>query len=327
MTFKALKIYKEGGAKIEVCSLDDLPKSNVLLQVYYSSINYKDALAATGKGKILRVFPLSGGIDVAGVVIESKDARFKPGDAVFATGYGLSQTHDGGYSQYQRVPADWLLHLPENLSLFESMAIGTAGFTAALAIQRMLDNFQSPDKGPVIVTGASGGVGSFAVDCLSTLGFDVFAVSSKPEVFDYLKSLGAKVILNRHELQMGERPLEKNEWGGAVDTLGGALLSWLTRTVVPHGNIAVCGLAGGVGINTTVMPFILRGINLLGIDSATCPMAYREVVWQRLASDMKPQHMDKIVVQTIGLENMMPVFERMLSGKTHGRYVVSLIDH
>lgn len=325
--FKALKIHKQGGAGIETLSLQDLPATGVLVQVHYSSINYKDALAATGKGKILRNFPLIGGIDAAGIVVESDDVRFKSGDPVLATGYGLSQEHDGGYSHYQRIPADWLLRVPDKLSLFEAMAIGTAGFTAALAIQRMQDNLQSVDMGPIVVTGASGGVGSFAIDCLSTLGFDVVAVSGKPECFDYLNSLGAIKVLPRAALQADERPLNRVRWGGAIDSVGGEMLSGLTQTVAPHGNIAVCGLAGGIGINTTVMPFILRGINLLGIDSATCPMMYRQAIWQRLAGDMKPKRLDRIVTQTVGLEEMMPVFERMLRGETHGRYVVRVMDY
>lgn len=327
--FQAFRIHDEGGktrAGIETINLSELSSGDVVIEAHYSSVNYKDALAGTGRGKILRRSPLIGGIDVSGVVASSEDKRFKAGDAVLVTGCGLSEVHDGGYAEYVRVPADWVIPLPQALDPFRAMAIGTAGFTAALAIKRLQENHQSPELGPILVTGATGGVGSFAIDMLSTLGFEVVALSGKSEAVPYLTSLGASRIVNRHNLEMGTQPLEKTQWGGAIDNVGGDILAWLTRTVSPWGNIVSIGLAGGVKLETTVMPFILRGVGLLGVSSSNCPLPWREPLWQRLGSDLKPRHLDKIASETVTLQQLPDVFERMLAGQTRGRVVVSLRD-
>ncbi|HEX2237642.1 MAG TPA: oxidoreductase [Gammaproteobacteria bacterium] len=327
--FQAFRIHDEGGktrAGIETINLSELSSGDVVIEAHYSSVNYKDALAGTGRGKILHRSPLIGGIDVSGVVASSEDKRFKAGDAVLVTGCGLSEVHDGGYAEYVRVPADWVIPLPQALDPFRAMAIGTAGFTAALAIKRLQENHQSPELGPILVTGATGGVGSFAIDMLSTLGFEVVALSGKSEAVPYLTSLGASRIVNRHNLEMGTQPLEKTQWGGAMDNVGGDILAWLTRTVSPWGNIVSIGLAGGVKLETTVMPFILRGVGLLGVSSSNCPLPWREPLWQRLGSDLKPRHLDKIASETVTLQQLPDVFERMLAGQTRGRVVVSLRD-
>jgi len=326
-TFRALRIY-EGNAgiasRLETLTQDDLSPGEVVIEVSYSSVNYKDALAATGAAPILRRYPLNGGIDLAGRVISSEDDRFVAGDAVVVTGCGLSQDHDGGFSEVARVPADWVVPLPEGLSLYESMCLGTAGFTAGLAIERMLHNDQQPEQGPVIVTGATGGVGSFAVDILSRLGFEVVAFTGKAASIDYLSALGAERVILREATRMGQRVLEKGLWGGAVDAVGGDTLAWLTRTVKPGGNIASIGLAGGSELHTSVMPFIIRGVNLLGINSAGCPMLLRQAVWKRLAGDFRPQHLEKIVSGVLSLEELADFFPQMLQGKTQGRWVVKL---
>jgi NADPH2:quinone reductase len=325
--FQAFRIYTEGDttrAGIENLDLNEISTGEVLIEAHYSSVNYKDALAGTGKGKILRTSPLIGGIDVAGVVSTSDDERYKPGDQVLVTGCGLSEVHDGGYAEYVRVAADWVIPLPRGLDLFQAMVIGTAGFTAALAIKRLEDNHQSPEHGPILVTGATGGVGSFAIDMLAGLGYEIVALSGKPDAHPYLESLGAKRIVDSHELKMGDQPLERPEWGGAIDNVGGDTLGWLTRTIKPWGNIVSIGLAGGTKLTTTVMPFILRGVGLLGVSSSNCPLAWREPLWQRLGADLKPRHLDKITSDTVTLEQLPDVFQRMLSGKTRGRVVVSL---
>jgi acrylyl-CoA reductase (NADPH) len=325
--FQAFRIHDEGEesrAGLETVELGELSPGEVVIEAHYSSVNYKDALAGTGKGKILRKSPLIGGIDVAGVVASSEDERFKEGDLVLVSGCGLSEVHDGGYAEYARVPADWVIPLPQGLDLRQAMIIGTAGFTVALAIKRLEENNQSPELGPVLVTGATGGVGSFAIDMLSGLGYEVVALSGKSEAQSYLKSLGASRVVNRRELSIGTQPLEKTQWGGAIDNLGGDVLAWLTRTVNPWGNIVSIGLAGGVKLNTTVMPFILRGVALLGVSSSNCPLPWRRPLWERLGNDLKPRHLDEIAAETVRLEELPDVFERMLAGKTRGRVVVQL---
>src|SRR5215831_27210 len=289
--FSAFKVFEENGkisGRVVPLSLEDLSEGGVVIKTSFSSVNYKDALAATGSGKIMRRLPLVGGIDVAGTVDSSADARFKSSDAVLVTGYDLGVAHDGGYSQYVRVPADWVVPVPTGLSLFDAMTIGTAGFTAALSVVEMERNGLTPSSGPVIVTGATGGVGSIAVQCLAARGYDVTALTGKPQEESYLRSLGAKQVLARDSVQMGTRPLEKAMWAGAVDAVGGATLAWLTRTMMQHGCIASSGLTGGTELHTTVLPFILRGVKLLGIDSVMCPMTTRLEVWRRLATDLKP---------------------------------------
>lgn len=326
-TFRALRIHQDQGvsrASLETLRLEDLSSGNVLIRGRYSSVNYKDALAVTGKGKILRRFPLVGGIDVAGTVEASDDSRFHIGDQVLVTGYGLSQDHDGGYAEYVRVPADWVVPVPESLSLFDAMALGTAGFTAALAIQRMEDNGQRPDQGPIVVTGATGGVGNFAIDLLAGRGYEAVAVTGKREAVKDLEELGARQVLFREELSMGRQPLEKMQWGGAIDNVGGDLLAWLTRTISLWGNIASIGLAGGSELHTTVMPFILRGVSLLGISSANCPMPLRRRIWQRLATDLRPRHLTRIITTTVPLDAVSAVSQQMLAGTHRGRTVVKI---
>lgn len=325
--FRALRIHQDKGehpACLETLRLEDLSPGTVLIRAQYSSVNYKDALAVTGKGKILRRFPLVGGVDVSGMVETSDDPRFRVGDKVLVTGYGLSQDHDGGYAEYVRVPADWVVPVPEGLSLNDAMALGTAGFTAALAIQRMEDNEQHPDQGAIVVTGATGGVGTLAIDMLAGRGYDVVAMTGKQEASEDLRALGARQILFRQDLEMGRQPLEKAQWGGAIDSVGGDLLAWLTRTVSLWGNIASIGLAGGSELHATVMPFILRGVSLLGISSANCPMPLRRRIWQRLATDLRPRHLDRIVTATVALGDVPAVSEKLLAGNHRGRTVVKI---
>ena len=325
--FKAFRIHERDGriaAGFESLRLEELTPGDVVIRVRYSSINYKDALAATGAGKILRKYPLNGGIDLAGEVESSTDARYEPGQAVLVTGCGLSENVDGGYSEYARIAGDSVICLPQGMDLAQAMALGTAGFTAALAIHRMEHNGQTPAKGPVVVTGASGGVGSIAVDLLAGRGYEVVAVSGKPEADDYLKSLGAAKILRRQEIDLGKRPMEAVRWAGAIDNVGGELLTWLTRTVDFWGNIASIGLAGSAKLETTVLPFILRGINLLGINSSATPRDLRLAVWKRLASDLRPRHFDRLVTRTIAFDDLPGAFDDYLKGRARGRTVVKI---
>jgi acrylyl-CoA reductase (NADPH) len=325
-TFSAFRIFDEGGrisGRIVETSIDELSPGDVVIQAAYSGVNYKDALAATGAGKIVRRFPLIGGIDVSGTVASSADARFKPGDPVLVTGYDLGQAHDGGYAQFVRVPADWVVPVPDSLTLFDAMAIGTAGFTAALSIHEMEHNGLAPGTGPVIVAGATGGVGSLAIQGLAARGYRVTALTGKEQEADYLRSLGAADVLARGSLQMGTKPLEKATWAGAVDPVGGETLAWLTRTVMYRGCIASSGLTGGTELRTTVLPFILRGVKLLGIDSVSCPMRARLEVWRRLSTDMKPRH-PRAIAHEVGLADLPSVFPRLLQGSAKGRTVVRI---
>jgi len=325
-TFRAFRIHQKNGAAIEQLSLDELSAGDVVIRAAYSGVNYKDALAATGRGRILRRFPLVGGIDVAGTVCHSDTRKFRAGDDVLVTGCGLSESLDGGYAEYVRVPARCVVPLPAGLSLYETMAMGTPAFTAALALQRMETNGQRPEQGPILVTGASGGVASFVIDLFSARGYEVIAMTGKTDISAYLQALGAREVRHRQDLDMDRRPLGKARWGGAVDTVGGELLAWLTRTVHEWGNIASIGLAGGSELHTTVMPFILRGVSLLGISSANCPDDLRRTLWQRLGSDLHPSHLALITQETIPLEELMPSFEAMLAGRSRGRTVVKISD-
>ena len=326
-TFKAFRIHeidRQVQGRFETLRLDDLAAGDVVVRVAYSGINYKDALAATGAGRILRRFPLVGGVDFSGIVETSADPRYQAGDAVLVTGCGLSETHDGGYAQYARVKGEWVIPLPPGLTLFGAMALGTAGFTAALAIHKMEHNGQVPAKGPIVVTGATGGVGSLAIDMLARRGYDVVAVSGKPAAIDWLKSLGASKVLLRGEIDLGKRPLEPARFGGAIDNVGGETLAWLTRTVDSWGNIASIGLAGGAELHTTVMPFILRGINLLGINSSATLREMRLAVWTRIATDLAPRHLARIATRTIAFDELPDAFGAYLEGGVTGRTVVRI---
>ncbi len=327
MTFKAYRIHeidKKVVARFEQLTLDDLAPGDVVVRVLYSDINYKDALAATGAGKILRKYPLVGGVDLAGVVESSADPRCKVGDHVLVTGCGLSEVHDGGYAEYARLKGEWVIPMPPGLGAFKAMALGTAGFTAALAIHRMEHNGQTPATGPIVVTGATGGVGSIAIDMLSNRGYEVIAVTGKADSINYLRSLGAKDVLLRKDIDYGKRPLEAARFGGAIDNVGGETLTWLTRTVDTWGNIACIGLAGGAELHTSVMPFILRGVNLLGINSSATLRELRLVVWNRIATDLKPRHLEKIVTQTIDFDALPGAFQSYLDGTVTGRTVVKI---
>jgi NADPH2:quinone reductase len=326
MTFLAYRIAdvdgKSFGSFIEL-SLDDIDPGEVIIQASFSSVNYKDALAATGAGKVIRRLPCVGGIDVAGVVKSSSDARFKAGDEVLVTGYEMGVAHDGGYAEYVRVTADWVVPLPHGLTLFDAMALGTAGFTAALAIHRMEQNDLRPENGKVIVTGATGGVGSLAIMMLAQLGYHIVALTGKDDEHAYLKSLGAAEIMSRKELLMGNRPLEKARWAGALDSVGGETLAWLTRTMQQSGVIASFGNASGVELHTTVLPFILRGVRLIGIDSATTAMPLRHLIWQRLASDLHPKQLAQIA-HIIPFAELPLAFPVLIQGKQRGRTVVEI---
>ncbi len=325
--FTAFRIHKNDKDIIsgfEQISLDDLTAGEVIIKVAYSDINYKDALAATGKGRILRTYPLVGGIDLSGVVISSVDERFKAGDKVLVCGAQLSELYDGGYAEYARVKSNSVVPLPQGMSLRDVMALGTAGYTAAIAIQRMEDNGQIPERGPIVVTGATGGVGSFAINMLSNIGYEVIAYTGKSEQEGYLNELGALKLINRHDIEMGSKPLENAQWGGAVDNVGGETLSWLTRTTNVWGNIASIGLAGGFKLDSTVMPFILRGVSLLGINSVEMPMSVRAQAWQRLSTDLKPTKLDIISPTTISFSELPNAFDAFVDGTVTGRTVVEI---
>jgi NADPH2:quinone reductase len=305
-------------------SLEDLTAGEVVIKVSHSTINYKDALAATGAGKILRTYPLVGGIDLAGTVVSSEDDRLEPGAEVLVNGCGLSETVDGGYAEYARVKRDSVVPVPAGMTAAQAMQIGTAGYTAALAIQRMEQNNQLPENGPIVVTGASGGVGSIAVDMLDGRGYEVVALTGKAEQAEYLKSIGAHEVLLRGEVDLGKRPMEKARWGGAIDNLGGDVLTWLTRTVKYGGNIASIGLAASPTLNTTVLPFILRAVCLLGINSVDTPRNLRLQVWQRIGGDLRPRHLDEISGRTIEFDELPDAFQAYIDGTVTGRTVVKI---
>lgn len=324
-TFRALRIHQDDAgyrAGIEAMTTADLTPGQVLIRAAYSSVNYKDALAGTGKGRILRHFPLNGGIDVAGHVVASTDPAFKEGDAVLCTGSGLSETRDGGYGEYVRLDARSTIPLPAGLSLRESMILGTAGFTAALGLLQMIDNRQAPELGPIAVTGATGGVGMLAIDIYSRAGFEVHAISGKADHFDFLRRLGAAQCLDRHELAFSGKPMDSARFGGVLDNVGGEMLAGLLPQVAPYGNVALCGNAGGIAFESTVMPFIIRGVNLLGVASAGTARDQRERVWEHLAGIWKPLHLERIATREVTLEELPGVFPAMLAGNSFGRTVV-----
>jgi putative YhdH/YhfP family quinone oxidoreductase len=302
---------------------DDLLPGEVTIQVQYSSVNFKDALATSANGKVARRYPLVPGIDLAGTVIDSADARHRPGDAVLAHGYDLGVAHHGGYAEVARVPADWVVPLPSTLSARKAMAMGTAGFTAALSIMRLEHQGLAPGRGPVLVTGASGGVGSVAVALLAARGYQVVASSGSPEAHAYLRSLGATQILDRGETSAPtDRPLEKPRWAGAVDAVGGATLAYLVRSMAYGGSVAVSGNTGGVNVPTTVFPFILRGVNVLGIDSAQLPLGERITIWRRIGEDLLPPHLEQDITREISLDEVPASLREIAQGKVQGRLVV-----
>jgi len=305
-------------------TVDDLTEGDVVIKVSHSTINYKDALAATGAGRILRKFPLNGGIDLAGTVVSSTTEDFDEGDPVLVNGCGLSETLDGGYAQYARVPAHAVVPIPDDMSALEAMQIGTAGYTAALAVHRMEQNGQLPENGPVVVTGATGGVGSIALDMLDARGYEAVAFTGKADQQDYLKSIGARRVLLRGETDMGSRPMEKAQWAGAIDNLGGDTLAWLARTMDYGGNIASIGLAQSYELNTTVMPFILRAVCLLGINSVDTPRNLRLQVWKRIGDDLRPRKLDTIAGNIIAFDALPDAFQAFVDGKVTGRTVVEI---
>ncbi|MEO5628174.1 MAG: YhdH/YhfP family quinone oxidoreductase [Thermomonas sp.] len=325
--FRAFRINNDAAegyrSGVETLALDDLNPGEVVIRSAYSSVNFKDALAGTGQGKILRRFPLVGGIDVAGHVLQSRDPAFKEGDSVLVTGSGLSETRDGGYSEIARLDARWVIPLPTVISLRESMILGTAGFTAALALLRMVENRQTPELGPLAVTGATGGVGSLAVAIFSKAGFKVHAISGKPEHVDYLKSLGAEEVLPREALST-TRPMESTRFGGGLDNVGGPMLTSLLAQTAPYGNVASAGLAASAELDATVMPFIIRGVSLLGVASAGTARDIRNEVWRRLASEWKPNTLETICTREVDLDGLSAVFATMLAGGSQGRTLVRL---
>jgi putative YhdH/YhfP family quinone oxidoreductase len=324
---KAYRIFNENNGiagRVSDVPVADIGHGEVLFKTAYSSVNFKDALAATGVGgKIIRNYPLIGGIDAAGTVLSSSDARFKVGDEIICTSYDMGVAHDGGFAEVCRVPADWVVPLPKGLTLFDAMALGTAGYTAGLAVELLELNGLAPNNGRVLVNGATGGVASLAIDMLAALGYSVTAATGKAAEHEFLRKLGAAEILDRATIDFGTRPLEKPLWAAAFDSVGGDQLAWLTRTMQPQGLIASFGNAGGIELKTSVLPFILRGVRLIGVDSAVTPMPLRKRVWARLASDLKPRHLADIA-QVISLADLPDYFVRMVNGGIRGRAVVRI---
>lgn len=326
--FKAFMVNKneqDFSAEVKTIRLEDLPAGDVLIKVAYSSVNFKDGLASIPNGKIVRSYPFIPGIDLAGTVVRSDDSRFNEGDEVIATSYEIGVSHYGGYSEYARIPGDWIVPLPEGLTLKEAMVFGTAGFTAALSVHRLEENGLTPEKGKVLVTGASGGVGSVAVAMLAKRGYHVVASTGKESEHEYLRKIGATDIISREEL-VGEKikPLDKQLWAAAVDPVGGKTLSAILSKLEYNGSVAVSGLTGGTDVPATVFPFILRGINLLGIDSVYCPMETRKLLWQRMATDLKPAGMLETINNEVSLEELPGVLTSILKGENRGRTIVKM---
>jgi len=326
-TFKAYRTFDDNGvvsSHFVNMSIDELDPGEVVIRTKYSTINYKDALSHNGTGKIMRKFPTIAGIDMAGTVEASADARFKKGDKVIVHGYDMGVAHDGGYAEHVRVPADWVVRRPESMTAFDAMTLGTAGYTAGLAIQLMQHNGLTPDSGPVAVTGATGGVGSVAIEILAKLGYHVVAITGKGEESHYLRSIGAKEVVLRQSLDLTKiRPLDRANFAGAVDNLGGDILSWLLSTQKIGGTVAAVGLAAGFKLSTTVMPFILRGVHLLGVDSANTPMALRQTIWNKLAVEWRPDRVHD-QVRTIDFDELPTHFDPYLKGLVRGRTVVRI---
>jgi len=324
--FKALRVHRIGNStesRFDIVNLADLTPGDVVIRVAYSCLNYKDALAVTGKGAITRGTPRTAGIDLSGVVESSSDSSFRAGDRVLVTGSNIGETLDGGFTELARVPAKAVVPLPEGLSLLEAMALGTAGFTAAIALRRLLDNHQTPDQGVIAVSGPTGGVGGIALGLLKSAGFSTAAITGKLKSAAYLRDLGADEVIDRTRLDIGSKPLETARWGGAVDNLGGTMLSYLTRTVRPWGNIACIGLAESPILSTTVMPLILRAVSLLGINSVEVPNGWRLAIWEKLAGDWKPRNLSRLIVRdVISLDDVPRACNELVAGHALGRYVV-----
>ena len=325
--FRAFVVNKtsEGfTAQVQQLTRADLTPGEVLIRVAYSSVNYKDALASIPEGRIVRSYPFVPGIDLSGVIVESSDSRFSAGDKVIVTSYDLGVSHYGGFSEYAHVKADWIIPLPQGLTLKEAMAFGTAGLEAALAVDKLEKMGVTPERGPVLVTGATGGVGSMAVSMLAKRGYTVTASTGKQSEHTYLKELGASNILSREEVAAeSNRPLEKELWAGSIDSVGGTTLAYLLRTTRYGGSVAACGLTGGTDLHTTVFPLILRSVNLLGIDSVFCPMDLRRAIWQRMATDLKPSTLDTMINE-ITLDELPQVTASLLKGSVRGRTIVRL---
>ncbi len=326
-SFRALVVNNnENNISVNVTrlNLNDLPQGDIVIRVAYSSVNYKDGLAVIPNGQIVNTYPHIPGIDMAGTVVSSTNARFKEGDEVIATSYEIGVSHFGGFSEYARIPSDWIVPLPKGLTMKQAMVYGTAGFTAALSIQRLEENGVGPDKGPILVSGATGGVGSSAVSILSKLGYHVVASTGKESEHEFLYSIGAKEVISRQELQPEKiRPIDKQRWAAAIDPVGGKTLSYILSTMKYGGSVAVSGLTGGISVPTTVFPFILRGVNLLGIDSVNCPMTTRVALWERMANEFKPDMLDKITSETT-LDELPTTLSLIIEGKLKGRTILKL---
>ncbi|MFC6651513.1 acryloyl-CoA reductase [Paenibacillus rhizoplanae] len=325
--FQALVVDKTEPFSIEVrpVSLEELPAGEVLIKVAYSSVNYKDGLASIPNGNIVRNYPFIPGIDLSGTVVSSKDSRFREGQSVIATSYGIGVSHFGGFSEYARIPADWVVDLPEGLTLREAMIYGTAGFTAALSVQALEAQGMTPDQGKVLVTGATGGVGGAATAILAKLGYQVTASTGRTDEAGYLQALGAAEVISREEVAgTAVKPLDKQLWQAAVDSVGGAPLAAVLSKIAYGGAVAASGLTAGTAVPTTVLPFILRGVSLLGIDSVACPMEIRAKLWQRMAGDMKPAVLDTLVDREISLTELPAALQDILQSGTRGRVLVRL---
>lgn len=326
--FNAFVIDKAEGrfsAGLRQLTFDDLPAGDLTVRVRYSSVNYKDGLACLPESPVVGSYPMVPGIDLAGTVTESSDPRFAAGQEVLAIGRQLGIAHFGGFAEYARLPGDWVEPLPPGLTLKEAMALGTAGFTAALAIQRLEENGLTPGNGRVLVTGATGGVGSTAVSMLAGRGYEVSAATGKPDEHGFLRELGATEILSREEVcAPSEAPLEAERWAGAVDPVGGDTLTYLLRSTCYGGSVANCGLTGGRAVSTTVHPFLLRAVNLLGIDSVQCPADVRAALWLRLGTDLKPKYLTESVSHEVGLDGVAAVASDILTGAVKGRTIVRL---